>query len=209
VADGGAGLTRGELAISLVHEAQPESNQGLAPRSEFATGAAQLGDLALHCPEQPLERSTVMKRKTTAIAILTLICLVTGSVSAQYSPYSPYLPPQANPYLNILRGGATPGQNFFALTRPQINYQAGINTLQQQTLANQQLISGLQVGGGGAGPVGPVTTGQAFGFQNHLAYFQNQFTAGNQIGFGLGAAGAGGTTQPRGGAGALTPPKGR
>jgi hypothetical protein len=40
VTDGGAGLTRGEWAISPFSEAQGESSQGLAPASEFARGLA-------------------------------------------------------------------------------------------------------------------------------------------------------------------------
>jgi hypothetical protein len=153
-----------------------------------------------------------MKSKSATVAVLALVCLLSGRgvVSAQYSPYSPYLPPQNNAYLNLLRGGATPGQNYFSLTQPQINYAGGINTLQQQTLVNQQLITGLQ-GAGGMGSTGPVTTGQQFGFLNHLRYFQNQLTAGNQqggFGFGAGPGGPGAGVNPGLGGGGITAPPG-
>jgi hypothetical protein len=76
----------------------------------------------------------------------------------------------------VLRGGATPGVNYYGLVAPQLTFRAGIANLQQQTAANQALITGLTVGA--LGQQGPLTTGQPFGFQNHRGFFQNQLTAG-------------------------------
>jgi hypothetical protein len=137
-----------------------------------------------------------MKCKSATVAVLALVCLLAGQgvVSAQYQPYSPYQPPQGSAYLNLFNRGATPGQNYFGLTQPQLNFGAGINTLQQQTLANRQLITGL---GASGAPPGPLTTGQPFGFMNHTGFFQNQLTAGNQAGFGVGVGA--GVNPPQGG----------
>ncbi len=131
--------------------------------------------------------------------LLALVWLLAaaGWVSAQYQPNSPFNQPRVSPYLNLLRQGASPGINYYDLVRPQQNFQAGIVGLQQQNQLNQALITGVLTGGIGAGGnVGVLTTGQSFGFQNHLVYFQNQnrFGAG-----GVGGAGAGGAPATGGG----------
>jgi hypothetical protein len=124
-----------------------------------------------------------MKRSTLTIPILALGCLLLGEVSlhAQYPPYGGNTQPMVSPYLNMLRQGATPGANFYTLVRPQLGFFQGIGNLQQQGQLNQQLITGLGVAYAGA-----PTTGQPFGFQTHLGYFQNQLRAG---GLGGGAGG--------------------
>ena len=114
-----------------------------------------------------------------------------GAASAQYSPYSPYSQPQVSPFLNVLRGGNTPGGNYYGLVRPQLNYGAGIAGLQQQTQQNQLLITGLQTAGT-SGQAGAITTGQPFGFQTYRGYFQNQY-AGGLGGVGMAGQGAVGT----------------
>ena len=129
-----------------------------------------------------------MKCSTLTAAILAIGSLLVGEVrvSAQYQPSGPYTQPYVSPYLNLLRGGATPGQNFYTLTRPQLGFYSGIGNLQQQTQLNQQLITGL-----GAANTTALITGQPFGFQTHVSYFQNQLRGGG-VGGGAGGGGAGG-----------------
>jgi hypothetical protein len=146
-----------------------------------------------------------MKCHSLTIPVLTLICLLgsTGWASAQYAPGTPYAQPQVSPYLNLLRGGGTPGFNYSTLTRPQLDFRGGIINLQQQTQLNQQLITGLQ--GTTAGNQAAVTTGQPFGYMTHLGYFQNQ----GQFAAVEGGAGGGGVNLPRGAGGAPAPRRGR
>jgi hypothetical protein len=130
-----------------------------------------------------------------AAAALFAACLFApGKADAQYRPN----PPRVSPYLNLLRGGATPGLNYVNLVQPDIQTRNSIQQLQTQTVGNQQEIAGLEAG------VLPVT-GHAFGFQNHLAYFNNLSSAG-AANFGVAAAPAqvrpastSGAAGPRGG----------
>ena len=133
-----------------------------------------------------------MKCSSLTLPVLTMGFLLGGGerASAQYSPYSPYSQPQVSPYLNILRGGGSPGMNYYGLVRPQLNYASGIAGLQQQNQQNQLLITGLQTTAT-AGALGPVTTGQPFGFMTNRSYFQNQFSGG-QGGSGIGGQGGSG-----------------
>jgi hypothetical protein len=148
-------------------------------------------------PPFPQKETLGMKCTSRIVAVVALGCLLgrAGEAAAQYPPGTPYAQPQLSPYLNVLRGGASPGTNYFTLVRPQLNNQAGIAGLQQQTQLNQALITGLATGGT-AGMTGPVTTGQPFGFQTQLAFFQNQFRfgqmAGGFPGGGVGGAATGG-----------------
>src|SRR5262245_10700975 len=99
-----------------------------------------------------------MSRLTGTVAVLALTSPLGGGgeASAQFSPYAPYTGrPQINPAINIFRGGATPGQNFYGLIQPQLDFRAGIAGVQAQTQLNQALITGLQTGGVTALP-GPV-----------------------------------------------------
>jgi hypothetical protein len=127
-----------------------------------------------------------MKSSSVAIAVLAVGCFLVagGRVSAQYTPYGP---PNVSPYLNLFRPGTTPGLNFNTLVRPQLNFNSGINNLQQQNQLNQQLITGLATTGGAIPAL--LTTGQPFGFQTHLGYFQNQLRGGMGGGVGGGAGG--------------------
>src|SRR5262245_36045016 len=92
------------------------------------------------------------------LSIVALGCLG-GVASAQFS----VPPPRTNPYLNLLRGGANPGFNYFSLVRPEIDFRNGISQLRQQSLANTQAISGLQ----GAAAGGAFQTGRGAGFMTH------------------------------------------
>jgi hypothetical protein len=103
-----------------------------------------------------------------AVAALFAGCLLApGQAYAQYRPN----PPRVSPYLNLLRGGATPGFNYVSLVQPDIQNRNSVQQLQTQALGAQQEIAGLE-----AAAVPP--TGHAFGFQNHLAYFNNLGSSG-------------------------------
>jgi hypothetical protein len=158
-----------------------------------------------------------MKRTSRIVAVVILVCLLgrAGEAAAQYPAGTLYAQPQGSTYLNLFRPGATPGANYFSLVRPQLNNQVGIAGLQQQTQMNQALITGLATGGGAA--TGPVTTGQPFGFQTQLVYFQNQYrwgqmtaglpggvggaATGGPVGFGVLGTGGTGPAGPAGGPG--------
>jgi hypothetical protein len=122
-------------------------------------------------------------------SVLAFLTVNVGSASAQYTPISPFSQPRVSPYLNLLRQGTAPGINYYGLVRPEIDFRTGIQQLGAQGIANQQAINALQ------NTTGALTTGHAFGFQNHQGYFQNLGAGGQGTpGFGLG-----GTTQPAGG----------
>src|SRR6185437_16414499 len=130
-----------------------------------------------------LRGTVTMKCSLLTTAVLAVGCILAGGERspAQYPAYSQ---PAVSPYLNLFRPGGTPGANYYNFVQPQLSFAGGINSLQQQTLANQQLITGLQVGN-------PRITGQPFGFNTHLGYFQNQLRGGLGGG-GMGGGGMGG-----------------
>src|SRR5262249_28624428 len=91
---------------------------------------------------------------------------------------APPNPPAVSPYLNLLRRGGGPVQNYFNLTQPQIQFYNDISGLQQQTQVlgtglatnNQMIIStGLMVTGGigGAGGTNMIITGYPSNFMNY------------------------------------------
>ena len=103
-------------------------------------------------------------------------------------------PPTVSPYLNLLRGGASPGVNYYGLVRPQLYFQNSIQGLQQQAAGNLNPV----VGGAADGSDLP-GTGMPVQFMNHGVFFMN---LGG--GFGTVQPGRGGATgaSPRiGGAG--------
>lgn len=135
-----------------------------------------------------------MNRALTGLSYLGVIVgsmILTDQASGQpLAPRrvgSPPPPPTVSPYLNLLRGGASPGVNYYGLVRPQQYFQNSIQGLQQ---------------GQAAGPLNPVVGGQADGsdlpgtgvpvqFMNHYAFFMNVGGFGTQPGRG-GSAAAGG-----------------
>jgi hypothetical protein len=109
--------------------------------------------------------------RITLAAILGFCLLSTPEARAQYpNPYQT-TQPRVSPYLNLLRGGQNAGLNYVNLVRPEIEFRNSIQNLQTQTLGNQQAITGLETSS-------VPTTGHAFGFQNHMAYFNNLSTGG-------------------------------
>jgi len=105
---------------------------------------------------------------------LVLALLAPGAVQGQPA----YAQPRVSPYLNLLRGGATPGMNYYNLVRPEVDFRSSIYQLQQQNVASQAAITALQ-----QGPPGVLTTGHPVGFLTHNAYFLNVGAPG-QVGFG-------------------------
>jgi hypothetical protein len=110
---------------------------------------------------------------TASLALAGLLCQAPAA-RAQY-PYggNPYTRPAVSPYINLLRGGASPAINYSTLVRPELEFRSSINQLNNQTLLNQQAITGLSQQQYG----GPLVTGAQVGFQNQGVYF-NSLTGG-------------------------------
>ena len=119
-----------------------------------------------------------------ALSLGVLASLAAGPAGAQQYQ-SPTSRPAISPWLNLLRGGATQGENYYNLVRPQFDFGAGINQLQSQTLANRSAISGLE--GGLAG----YTTGHRTGFMTQSRYFMNNSSGAAGGGRGGVTAGSG------------------
>lgn len=120
------------------------------------------------------------------LAVAVIVVFASGSrLGAQPpgGPVGPRQPAPFSPYLNLTRQGATPAVNYYGIVRPQLQFANSIQNLQRQ----------VDVGpfsGPSAGPEQPLLTGHTFGFQNHYAYFQNQYS-GVAFGTGLGGTGRG------------------
>jgi hypothetical protein len=137
--------------------------------------------------------------RTTVLGLVALSLLFPSAAQAQYRPNTP---PPVSPYLNLLRNGGnlnnltTLNNNYYNLVRPEFEFRAGINQLQQQSYGAQQAISGLE-----ASTV--PTTGHPFGFQTHNSYFNNLGSGGVGVpGASLtapGASGASARPAPQGG----------
>jgi hypothetical protein len=105
-----------------------------------------------------------------AFAALLVGCfLAPAAAQAQY--IRPANQPRVSPYLNLLRGGSTFGNNYYNLVRPDLEFRSSIVQLQTQTQTQQQDIVGLET-------ARVPTTGHAFGFQNQMGYFNNVSTGG-------------------------------
>jgi hypothetical protein len=115
-------------------------------------------------------------------ALATLLSSVSTPARAQF----PYTPPTVSPYINLNRGGAFPGVNYYGIVRPEVDFRRSIQQLEVQTAVQQQAITGLQTTPGG------VTTGHPAGFMTHLGYFQTVSRPGGPggLGFGLGTGAA-------------------
>ncbi len=85
--------------------------------------------------------------KCSPIVWLLAICVAgvfTEREARGQGPYgnptsgNPYSRPAYSPYLNLLRGGASPATNYFGLVRPQLDFRSGLLQLQQQTATLDQ-----------------------------------------------------------------------
>src|SRR4051794_18518240 len=102
--------------------------------------------------------------KTSVTPLLGVVVLLAGAAAAQAQ--SPITRPAVSPYQNLYRGGNTPSRNYYELVKPDLDFRASLQQLQQKNQANQQAISDLQA------PAGPVVTGHQAGFMTHRTYFQ-------------------------------------
>jgi hypothetical protein len=58
--------------------------------------------------------------------------------------YIPPRPPVWSPYLNLVRPGGTPTQNYFGLVRPELEFRGGIQANDRQLFGTQQNLADLQ-----------------------------------------------------------------
>jgi hypothetical protein len=94
-------------------------------------------------------------------ALVVALAAGAGEAQAQYQPPSS---PVISPYLNLFRGGGSLTSNYFTLVRPQLDFQASLNQVQQQIQYGLQNTTVQAIDPG-------VTTGQVAGFMTHQAYF--------------------------------------
>jgi hypothetical protein len=130
---------------------------------------------------------------------LGVLLALTAEAWAQY-PMTPYqLPvqrPAVSPWLNLLRQGGTPANNYYNLVQPQFEFGSNITNLQAQTLSNRAAISSLE-----AGQAQQYTTGHRTGFMNQNRYFMNNSSGAPISSRGGAAAGTGSRAQTASGAG--------
>jgi hypothetical protein len=74
--------------------------------------------------------------------------------------------PVYSPYLNLLRSGSSPVNNYYGLVRPQIDFNQSIQNLQGQVTSNQQAINSA------TGSQLPFLTGHPVYFLNTSHYLQ-------------------------------------
>ena len=105
--------------------------------------------------------------------------------------------PAISPYLNLARPGINPAINYYGSVRPQLTYNAAINTLEQQVALSRVAITSAE-------NQAVLVTGHPVQFLNYQRYFLN---VGAQAPFqNLGATagpGAGATTTSSAGGRAL------
>jgi len=120
-----------------------------------------------------------------ALSLGVLTSLAAGPACAQYQ--MPGTRPTVSPWLNLLRSGASPSDNYYNLVRPQFDFGSGINTLQSQTAANRSAIGSLE-----GGVAGQYVTGHRSGFMTQGRYFMNNNAgAANARGGSYGGGGLG------------------
>lgn len=107
------------------------------------------------------------------VPVLAVTWLDVGSAAAQPpivypgARPNPYIQPPVSPYVNMGTAGVNPAAAYFGVVRPQQNFYAGLNYLNQQNYATQQSLYGLQYGDQG------VATGFHAGFMTQSRYFMN------------------------------------
>ncbi len=107
-------------------------------------------------------------RSNAAAILAALAFLLAGSSSRTHAQtlYGNLNQPAVSPYLNVLRGGAPPGVNYYNIVQPQLQFFSAINRLQQQ---QQQTAAVLGSSSGGA-----LTTGHEVQFSNYSHYYPSQ-----------------------------------
>ena len=82
--------------------------------------------------------------------------------------------PAFSPYLNLLRGGNSPGLNYYGLVRPQLESNNNIQKLQQQVADNRTAINSLN----SAATAPLAATGHGVTFLNTGSYFSRSPSGG-------------------------------
>lgn len=142
-----------------------------------------------------------MRRKWLIMAVVSASFSLTPAVSWG-QPRGPvgYNParPTYSPYLNLLRGGSLV-TNYYGLVRPQVDFSASLQQVENQVSNVQQ----QQLGAGGASTL--PDTGHPVYFMNASRYFMTNRQGGGGGGggggagvatFGSGVGGAGGAGRP-------------
>lgn len=139
--------------------------------------------------------------RATGLALLGWLLLAQPAV-AQPPGGGPVLSPPFSPYLNLARPGTNPAINYFGIVRPQAQLANSLQSLQRQinplVAANGTDTSAEQ----------PVVTGHPFGFQNHLGFFQNQYSLGGYGSAGMGRSPSAGQAFPGRGSSGMGAPLG-
>ncbi len=104
-------------------------------------------------------------RNNLARTLAVLILLgVLGSRAQAQTLYGNINQPPVSPYINILRGGAPAGVNYYNIVQPQLQFYSAINQLQQQQQYQAAALTS---------PQGYLTTGHPIQFAN-LSHFYPQ-----------------------------------
>jgi hypothetical protein len=101
-------------------------------------------------------------------AAIAAVCLL-GSIAPSPAPAQALRPvgtSPVSPYLNLLRPGINPAINYYGTVRPQLSYNAAINTLEQQVAASRVAITAAE---SAAVP----QTGHPITFLNYQRFFLN------------------------------------
>src|SRR5947209_6392014 len=105
-------------------------------------------------------------------SLLVALTALTGSAApAAAQPPAPRPlgaapgPPALNPYLNLLRGGASAGVNYQGIVRPQQYFNGAIQNLQTQLSATANPLASAAAEGSGL-----PATGVPIQFMNHHSY---------------------------------------
>lgn len=165
-------------------------------------------------------RSLMSPRRLCPAALALLVGSVGAPAHAQGFGGS-FNQPAVPPILNLNRFGAPPGLNYYNIVQPQLQFQAAISQLQQQT-------SQLQVGASAVGPGASLATGHPVFYGNYSHYYAlrglagaggygaaggsyggaGRFGAGGQFSGAGGGTGFGRGGMPGGGSGFGAPPAG-
>jgi hypothetical protein len=105
---------------------------------------------------------------SSLLAVLLLAAWLSPQlVQAQQPGGARPLQPAVSPYLNLLRQGSSPANNFYNLVLPQIDNANSIYGLQQQLNG----VTAQGTPGVIGGNIGPLTTGHPTMFLNTYRYF--------------------------------------
>jgi hypothetical protein len=113
-----------------------------------------------------------------------------GYIPPRPGGISPITSPVYSPYLNLLRPGGTPTQNYFGLVQPEFQLRNAAGALQQQQFQSDLSLNNLAYGVNGG--FVPLVTGHDPTFLNTQGHFQNLRGSGNRGALGYGGGGYGG-----------------